>query len=153
MRRIARHVEEALAGALLVVMAVLAFLNILARYLTRYSFAFTEEIEVAALVWITMLGAAIAFREALHLGFGIVRDRLPRPFRRGLAALTGVTAVATMAVLAWAGWRQIQSQIALSTTSEALGIPEWIYTAALPVGALLVIVRVLQGLGTEISRA
>ena len=153
MRRLAHHFEEFLAGGLLVVMAVLAFLNILARYLTRYSFAFTEEIEVAALVWITMLGAAIAFREALHLGFGILRDRLPRPVRRGLAALTGVTAVATMAVLAWAGWRQIQSQIALSTTSEALGIPEWIYTSALPVGALLVIVRVLQGLGTEISRA
>jgi len=152
-RRLAHHFEEALAGGLLVVMAVLAFLNILARYLTRYSFAFTEEIEVAALVWITMLGAAIAFREALHLGFGILRDQLPQPIRHGLAALTGVTAVATMAMLAWAGWWQIQSQIALGTTSEALGIPEWIYTAALPVGALLVIVRVLQGLGTEISRA
>jgi TRAP-type C4-dicarboxylate transport system permease small subunit len=152
-RRLAHHFEEVLAGGLLVVMAVLAFLNILARYLTRYSFAFTEEIEVAALVWITMLGAAIAFREALHLGFSILRDQLPRPIRQGLAALTGVTAVATMAVLAWAGWRQIQSQIALDTTSEALGIPEWIYTAALPVGALLVIVRVLQALRTEIARA
>ena len=153
MRRLAHHFEEALAGGLLVVMAVLAFLNILARYLTRYSFAFTEEIEVAALVWITMLGAAIAFREALHLGFGILRDQLPRPIRQGLAALTGVTGVATMAMLAWAGWWQIQSQIALGTTSEALGIPEWIYTAALPVGALLVIARVLQALGTEIARA
>ena len=153
MRRLARHFEEALAGGLLVVMAVLAFLNILARYLTRYSFAFTEEIEVAALVWITMLGAAIAFREALHLGFGILRDRFPRPIRRGLAALTGVTAVATMAMLTWAGWWQIQSQIALNTTSEALGIPEWIYTAALPVGALLVIIRMVQALGAEISRA
>jgi TRAP-type C4-dicarboxylate transport system permease small subunit len=58
-----------------------------------------------------------------------------------------------MAVLAWAGWRQIQSQIALGTTSEALGIPEWIYTAALPIGALLVIIRVLQALRTEIARA
>lgn len=153
MRRLAHHFEEALAGSLLVVMAVLAFLNILARYLTRYSFAFTEEIEVAALVWITMLGAAIAFREALHLGFGILRDRFPQPIRQGLAALTGVTAVATMAMLTWAGWRQIQSQIALGTTSEALGIPEWIYTAALPVGALFVIIRVLQALGTEIARA
>jgi TRAP-type C4-dicarboxylate transport system permease small subunit len=152
-RRLSHHFEEALAGGLLVVMAVLAFLNILARYFTRYSFAFTEEIEVAALVWITMLGAAIAFREALHLGFGILRDQFPRPIRQGLAALTGVTAVATMAMLAWAGWRQIQSQIALGTTSEALGIPEWIYTAALPVGALLVIIRVLQALGTEIARA
>jgi TRAP-type C4-dicarboxylate transport system permease small subunit len=152
-RRLAHHFEEALAGGLLVVMAVLAFLNILARYLTRYSFAFTEEIEVAALVWITMLGAAIAFREALHLGFSILRDQFPRPVRQGLATVTGVTGVATMAVLAWAGWRQIQSQIALDTTSEALGIPEWIYTAAVPVGALLVIVRVLQALRTEVSRA
>jgi TRAP-type C4-dicarboxylate transport system permease small subunit len=152
-RRLARHLEEALAGGLLVVMAVLAFLNILARYLTNYSFAFTEEIEVAALVWISMLGAAVAFREALHLGFSILRDRFPRPVRQGLAALAGLTAVATMAVLAWAGWRQIQSQIALATTSEALGIPEWIYTAALPVGALLIIVRVLQALGAEIARA
>jgi len=152
-QRLAHHFEEALAGGLLVVMALLAFVNILARYLTRYSFAFTEEIEVAALVWITMLGAAIAFREALHLGFGILRDQLPQPIRHGLAALTGVTAVATMAMLTWAGWRQIQSQIALGTTSEALGIPEWIYTAALPVGALLVIIRVLQALGTEIARA
>jgi C4-dicarboxylate transporter DctQ subunit len=151
--RLARHIEEALAGGLLVVMAVLAFLNILARYLTNYSFAFTEEIEVAALVWISMLGAAVAFREALHLGFSILRDRFPRPVRQGLAALAGLTAVATMAVLAWAGWRQIQSQIALGTTSEALGIPEWIYTAALPVGALLIIVRVLQALGAEIARA
>jgi TRAP-type C4-dicarboxylate transport system permease small subunit len=152
-RRLARHFEEALAGGLLGVMAVLAFLNILARYLTRYSLAFTEEIEVAALVWISMLGAAIAFREGLHLGLGILRDRLPRPLRQGLAALTGVTGVATMAMVAWAGWWQIQSQIALGTTSEALGIPEWIYTAALPVGALLVIVRMLQVLGTEMSRA
>jgi TRAP-type C4-dicarboxylate transport system permease small subunit len=152
-RRLARHLEEALAGGLLVVMAVLAFLNILARYLTRYSFAFTEEIEVAALVWISMLGAAVGFREAVHLGFTIVRDRFPLRVRRALAGLSSAVALATMAALVWAGWRQIQSQIALATTSEALGIPEWIYTAALPVGALLIIVRVLQALGAEIARA
>ena len=153
MRRLVHHFEEALAGGLLVVMALLAFANIVARYLTRYSFAFTEEIEVAALVWITMLGAAIGFREALHLGFTTVRDRFPRPARRALAGLSGAVALATMAALSWAGWRQIQSQIALQTTSEALGIPEWIYTAALPVGGLLIIARVLQALGAEIRRA
>ena len=153
MRRIAEHAEEVVAAILLVVMAVLAFVNILARYLTRYSFAFTEEIEVAALVWITMLGAAVGFREAVHLGFTVVRDRFPHPVRRCLAALSGAVAVLTMAALVWAGYSQIQSQIALSTTSEALGIPEWIYTGALPVGGLLVIARLLQALGAEIRRA
>lgn len=153
MLRIGHRVEEIVAGALLVVMALLAFANIIARYLTRYSFAFTEEIEVAALVWITMLGAAIGFREAAHLGFTTLRDRFSRPVRRALSLMGGGVALATMAVLIWAGWRQIQSQIALGTTSEALAIPEWIYTAALPVGGLLIVVRMLQALRAEIRRA
>jgi len=151
--RLAHHFEEALAGALLVVMAVLAFLNIVVRYFTRYSFAFTEEIEVAALVWISMLGAAVGFRESVHLGFTILRDRFPRPVRRALAASSSLIAVITMGALIWAGWRQIQSQIALNTTSEALGLPEWIYSAALPAGGLLIIVRVLEALRSEIRRA
>jgi TRAP-type C4-dicarboxylate transport system permease small subunit len=151
--RLAHHFEEVLAGGLLVVMAVLAFLNIVVRYFTRYSFAFTEEIEVAALVWISMLGAAVGFRESVHLGFTILRDRFPRPVRRALAASSSLIAVITMGALIWAGWRQIQSQIALNTTSEALGLPEWIYSAALPAGGLLIIVRVLEALRSEIHRA
>lgn len=153
MGRLLPHLEEALAGGLLMVMCTLAFLNILVRYFTRYSFAFTEEIEVAALVWITMLGAAVGFREAAHLGFTMVRDRFPRRTRQALAGLSAAVAIATMGTLVWAGWRQIQSQIALGTTSEALAIPEWIYTAALPVGGLFVIARMLQVVGTEIRRA
>ncbi len=153
MPRLAHHFEEVLAGGLLVVMAVLAFLNIVVRYFTRYSFAFTEEIEVAALVWISMLGAAVGFRESVHLGFTILRDRFPRPVRRALAASSSLIAVITMGALIWAGWRQIQSQIALNTTSEALGLPEWIYSAALPAGGLLIIVRVLEALRSEIHRA
>jgi TRAP-type C4-dicarboxylate transport system permease small subunit len=150
--RIAAHVEEVAAAGLLVVMALLAFVNIVARYLTRYSFAFTEEIEVAALVWITMLGAAVGFREGMHLGFTMLRDRFPRPVRRALVLVTGGVAVATLVALIWAGSQQIKSQIALSTTSEALAIPEWIYTGALPAGGLLIIVRAVQALRSEIHR-
>jgi TRAP-type C4-dicarboxylate transport system permease small subunit len=152
-RRAADHAEEVMAAGLLVATALLAFLNILTRYFIRYSFAFTEEIEVAALVWITMLGAAVGFRETTHLGFTILRDRFPPPVRHAMVWLGAVVTVTTMGVILWAGWRQIQSQIALNTTSEALGIPEWIYSAALPVGAAIVIVRVLQALRSELQRA
>jgi TRAP-type C4-dicarboxylate transport system permease small subunit len=152
-RRVVAHFEEALASCLLVVMAALAFANIIARYLTRYAFAFTEEIEVAALVWLTMLGAAVGFREAAHLGFTILRDQFPPAVRRVLAALSVTVSIATMITLIWAGLRQIQQQIALGTTSEALGIPEWTYTAALPVGAALVIARLLQAFRAEMRRA
>lgn len=153
MRRVADHAEEVAAAGLLVATALLAFLNILTRYFVRYSFAFTEEIEVAALVWITMLGAAVGVREAAHLGFTTLRDRFPRPARQALAVSSSVVAIATVTALIWAGWRQINAQLALGTTSEALGIPEWIYTAALPVGGAFIVARLLQAIRMEIRRA
>ena len=58
-------------------MAIFAFLNVITRYFIQYSFAFTEEVEVACLVWLTMLGAAAGFRRGIHLGFDLLKMRFP----------------------------------------------------------------------------
>lgn len=147
------HAEEVLAGTLVIGLTGLAFVNVLARYLVNYALAFSEELEVAGLVWLTMLGAAAGFRRGAHLGFSFLRDRLPGPARKGVAALgVGVT-VGVGGVLLWGGLAQIQAERALSTVSEALAIPQWLYTAAVPVGAVLLIVRVLQAARREIDQA
>lgn len=151
--RLLDHAEEIAAGAIVIGVALLAFANVVARYLVNYSLAFSEELEVAGLVWLTMFGAAIGFRRSAHIGFTILRDRLPRPLRRVAAGASVALTVGAMAVLVWFGWRQIVAERALSTVSEALAVAQWIYTAALPLGALLVIVRVLQRARHEIDAA
>jgi TRAP-type C4-dicarboxylate transport system permease small subunit len=144
LRWLLAHGEEAAAGAIVLALAALAFANIIARYVVSYSLAFTEELEVAGLVWLTMLGAAIGFRRGAHIGFTIVRDRLPRPARRAAVHASALLTVGCMLVLVWYGWLQIRAERSLDTVSEALGVPQWLYTAAIPVGAVVVIVRVLQ---------
>ncbi len=145
--------EEILAGALVLVLALLAFANVVARYAVSYSLAFSEELEVAGLVWLTMLGAAIGFRRSAHIGFTILRDRLPPAGRRLAVLATVVLTVGTALVLAWGGWRQIVTERSLGTVSEALGVPEWLYTLAVPVGAVLVAVRVVQAARREMGEA
>lgn len=147
------HLEEYLAGAIVIALALLAFANVLARYVVNYALAFSEELEVAGLVWLTTLGAAAGFRRGVHLGFTFLRDRLPRAGRRAAAVLGLVATVGSALVLLWGGWAQIRAERSLSAVSEALGMPQWIYTAAVPVGALLVIVRVLQAARREIDGA
>lgn len=144
------HGEEIAAGAIVIALALLAFANILTRYVIQYSLAFSEEIEVAGLVWLTMFGAAIGFRRSLHIGFTALRDGLPRGGRR--AALAGSVAItlACLLVLVWAGWAEIRAERSLTAVSEALGIPQWLYTAAVPLGALVAIARVLQAALREI---
>jgi C4-dicarboxylate transporter DctQ subunit len=100
-----------------------------------------------------MLGAAVGFRRSAHIGFTILRDQLPRPLRRLAAAASVALTVGAMLVLVWFGWLQIRAERSLGAVSEALAVPQWLYTAALPVGALVVIVRVLQAARREIDRA
>src|SRR5512137_1067603 len=118
-------------------MAVFAFLNVVTRYFIHYSFAFTEEVEVACLVWLTMLGAAAGFRRGIHLGFDLLALRFPKLGKNLLYPLASVLTILTVCVLIWLSLLQIKDEWELKIGSEALGIPQWLYTLAIPVGGIL----------------
>jgi TRAP-type C4-dicarboxylate transport system permease small subunit len=144
MKNLYEHLEEALGVLLLALMALLAFANVVMRYFVQYSFAFTEEVEVASLVWLTMLGAAAGFHRGAHLGFGLLALKFPALGRKVLAPVAAGLTLVTFAVLFFYSVLQIRDEMALEITSEALGIPQWWYTLALPVGAVLVCLRVIE---------
>ncbi len=150
-RKIQENLEEVAGVVLLGIMAVFAFLNVITRYFIHYSFASTEEIEVACLVWLTMLGAAAGFRRGAHLGFNLLELRFPS-LRNVLFPLASVLTILTVSILVWISILQIKDELALGITSEALGIPQWLYTLAIPVGGLLVILRVVEAWYGESKR-
>lgn len=47
-------------------------------------------------------------------------------------------------VLAYLGYLEVRDEIALSVTTESLGIPVYIYTIATPVLSVLIIIRMFQ---------
>ena len=59
--RISVKFEEAVAAAAMALICLITFANVVVRYLTDASFAFTEEISVFLLVVLTLVGAAGAF--------------------------------------------------------------------------------------------
>ena len=144
MGRLADRLEEGACVLVFAVMTVIAFANVVTRYLVRYSLAFTEEIVVSLFVWLTLLGTAIAFREGSHHAFTWLVERAPRTLRGASLALTTVLSVAVFAALGWYGVVQIQNERLLGTTSEALAIPQWWYTAGIPVFGALIVVRIVQ---------
>ena len=145
MGRLGDHLEEGACVLIFVVMTVVAFVNVVTRYVVQYSLAFTEELVVSLFVWLTLLGAAVAFREGTHLGFEFLVDRAPRPVRRLFVWLSAALGVGLFAVLVYYGVVQIRAERMLGTTSEALAIPQWWYTAGIPVLGALIVVRIVQG--------
>ena len=143
-KKILGRFEEFVGVLLLALMALLAFVNVVTRYFIQFSFASTEEIEVACLVWLTMLGAAAGFRRGIHLGFNMLELRFPHLARHVLFPLSSLLTILTLSVLVWFSCYQIRDEVQLGTTTEALGIPHWWYSLAIPVGGALVIARVME---------
>ncbi len=137
--------EEVFCAILFAVMAIITFLNIISRYLLKYSFAFTEELVVSFFVWLTLLGASIAFREQSHLGFTFLIDRLPAKFQKILLWLSAGLGAALFLFLIYFAAGQIGDEISLGITSSGIGVPQWWYTIGVPIWSILIVLRIFQG--------
>ena len=143
-RWIAEHFEEVLGAALLSAMACLAFANVVTRYLFHYPLAFTEEIEVNSLVWLTMLGTSAAFRKGGHLRMLFIHDRFSPALQKILDQFISILAFGLFSVLGVLGYYQLIDERFLEITSESLNFPQWIYTICIPVGCVLILIRIVQ---------
>jgi len=139
------HFEEVLCAVLFAIMAIVAFANVIARYLLKYSLAFTEELLISLFVWLTLLGAAVAFREGSHLGFSFITDRLPKKIQKILLWLSALLGAFLFLFVIYFSIFQIKEEIVLKITSMGIGIPQWWYTLGMPVWSALVIIRIFQG--------
>lgn len=144
LRFLAAHIEELLGSFLLALMAAIAFVNVIVRYCSSFSFAWTEEMTVNFFVWVTLLGTARGFRSGTHLAMSIVYDSLPKKLRLCCYLFSCLLCLVFFGALIWTGSIEIMDECELDAISESLGIPVWWYTIATPALSLLIIVRMLQ---------
>lgn len=133
-----------LGAVLLFAMACLAFANVVTRYLFQYPLAFTEELEINALVWLTMFGTSAAFRRRHHLRMLFFQDKFPEGFRRYLHFCIALLSIGLFAGLGYLGYMQLLDERFLEITSESLNFPQWIYTVCIPVGCGMIVLRIIQ---------
>ncbi|MDM0021208.1 TRAP transporter small permease [Variovorax saccharolyticus] len=138
------HFEEALAALIMALLCLITFGNVLARYFTNISFAFTEEFSVFLVVVMTFIGAATAFTRGHHLALGFLVERLPPRGRSAQRVFAILCALAMFGILAWWGGLMWWDDYGSGLTSPGLGLPQWWYTAAVPLLSLLIVWRLLQ---------
>jgi len=142
------NVEKAAKWLLVIslaVMAILNFSNVLSRYVFHASLSFTEEITTNLFVYNTFIGAAVAARKGAHLGLTLISDRLSHKHQNVLAMIVAIVAAGLFAVLIYMGAGMVQSQMAYGQKTAALGVPEWWFGMAIPLGAFFIMVSFLVG--------
>ncbi|WP_136809895.1 TRAP transporter small permease [Desulfosediminicola flagellatus] len=152
-RWIIEHFEEVLGASLLCCMACLAFANVITRYVFQYPLAFTEELEVNSLVWLTMFGTAAAFRRRSHLRMLFFLDKFSLPVQKIFNLSISALSIGLFAALGYLGYMQLLDERLLEITSESLNLPQWIYTTCIPIGCGLVVIRIIEATIKENRRA
>ena len=76
------RIDHWIVAILFFIMAAIAFINILSRYLFHFSFAATEEITINLFVWITVIGSGLAFERGGQLGMVTLYNLFPPKFKK-----------------------------------------------------------------------
>ncbi len=141
-------VERLLAG-LGVTMAAIVAGQVFARYVLNHSLFWSEEVARYLLVWLSFLGATVAYRRRANPGIDVLTTRLP-PLPRRVAAVTvhlaGLFLFGVMIVFGARFAHFVRLQI-----SPALGIPKWIPHAILPLSGVLLALHALAFLAAEVA--
>ncbi|MEQ5802925.1 TRAP transporter small permease [Halomonas sp. H10-9-1] len=136
--------ERWLAALALVIISLISLGNVVTRYITGGSLAFTEEFSVFLLVVLTFAGAAVALRRNGHIRIGMLERALPPGPRRLLVLFQGLCGVVVLGMITWFGARLAWQEYQWESTSPGLGLPQWWYIVWLPVLAAVMLVRQLQ---------
>lgn len=136
--------ENALIVGTFAILTLLAFANVVSRYALHASLSWSNELVVGLAVYLIMIGTSSAIRLHAHPAFTILQD-VVRPALRKVVVVAIAAAMFTfLAIFLWLGWDMVMSQLERGRSTPALGVPQWLLSLALPVGAVLSMIRVVQ---------
>jgi TRAP-type C4-dicarboxylate transport system permease small subunit len=139
--RIPLKIEESLAGIAIGILGIITFANVVVRYLTNFSFAFTEEFSVFLMVFMALIGGSSVMAKQGHLNIMYMVDKLPPKARRATRIVATILTALTFLLLAVFGTRMAWDEYRFEVTSPGLGLPTWIYTVWLPLLSLAIFGR------------
>ncbi|WP_417842326.1 TRAP transporter small permease [Thalassospira sp.] len=137
-------IEEAIAALAMALICLISLANVVVRYLTDISFAFTEEFSVFLLVVMTLVGASIAFARNEHIRITFFLARFPRPVRIVVELLILAITTLLFAMIMYYGATFALDQYEYGEVSAGLGYPSWIYSLWLPLLSLVILFRVVE---------
>ena len=138
--------EDVVGALALAAMALITFANVIARYFTNQSFAWTEEISVALMVVLTLVAASAAVVRDKHIRIEFLFAGGSAARRLRLARFSAAMTALAFIVLAWFSSSLAWDDFRYEVTSPGIGVPQWWYTITLPLLAAVVAWRALQRL-------
>ncbi|MDR3221948.1 MAG: TRAP transporter small permease [Candidatus Accumulibacter sp.] len=135
-------VERVMMALSMGALCILTMANVLVRYFTDMSFAFTEEISIVLMVIMTLVGASHAFATRHHIAIQFVVEHVS-VLRRIAPRLAAACSLLMFSLLTFFGARMAWDDYDFEVTSPSMGVPQWWYSIWLPILSALIVLRLI----------
>lgn len=135
-----------------VIMAVLTlsvFAQVIFRFLIKHPLAWTEELAIYCLVWLTFLGAAYAMSLKAHIGVEFFTNLFPLKLRRFLYILATVASIAFYLIMVIQGYDLVRQS--LTQLTPVLRLPMGYVYSVIPISGLFLIINLIHLFFKEIK--
>ena len=139
-----RTPEDWIAALGMAGLCVITMANVVVRYLSDESFAWTEEFSVFLLILTTMAGTAAAALRDNHIRIEFFLERGSESRRRRLALAGAIVTMVFFLALAALTGRMAWDDFRYAEISMGLGVPRWWYSAWVPAFSLVISFRSMQ---------
>ncbi len=138
-RGLTRLLEVVVIGGVLS-LTLCVLWGVFSRYVLGNQSGWTEPLATTLLVWVSLLGGALAYADRSHLGVDFVVERLhpdARAFARGVVHILVFGFAA--AVLVWGGWALVRERLDSGQVVQGLmGMPRGYVYLALPISGVFI---------------
>ena len=141
--RVPLAIEDWLTVIIMALLALITFANVLVRYFTDASFAWTEEVSVFLMILLAMVASSAAVARNRHIRIEFVADSGPEKRQRALAVLGAALVALLFVLMAVLSVRLVWDDIQYGETSPGIGVPQWWYSIWLPIVSIAIALRAI----------
>lgn len=143
-KRILKQWELDVCIWLFLFMTVLQTIQVITRYLFRYSFVWTEELSMIMFIWMGWLSISAAVTYRKHMAITALVDILPKKVQRYLKILVNIIFIVFCACFIGPSLSVVRKFFYGTGATALLKIPKWVPYLIIPVMLAVCIVRLLQ---------
>jgi TRAP-type C4-dicarboxylate transport system permease small subunit len=148
--RVPLKIEDWLTVIVMALLALITFANVVVRYLTNQSFAWTEEFSIFLMIVLALVAGSASVARNRQIRIEFFADSGSEKRQRVLACFGALMVFLLFALIAVLSSRMVYDDIRFGETSPGIGVPQWWYTVWLPV---LSVAIALRALGLALRRA
>lgn len=137
LNRNAMRIVGFLAVVLMVVETGVLLSGVVSRYLLHKPLMWSDELASSLFIWLAMFGAVLALDRGEHMRMSAIVNKLPAAWRGFSETLSAMVVCVFVAMIITPAMQHAHEQMIITT--PALGIPDGVRAAALPVGAVLML--------------